>query len=53
LSYYSPHDNTGRLRWKIENEGLNTLKNGDYGLARKNYQALKKLLSIYADGLID
>ena len=35
--------NTGRLRWKIENEGFNTLKNGDYGLehkwARKIYQA--------------
>jgi hypothetical protein len=37
--------NTGRLRWKIENEGFNTLKNGGYGLehkwARKSYQALK------------
>jgi hypothetical protein len=36
---------TGRLRWKIENEGFNTLKNGGYGLAhkwaRKSYQALK------------
>ena len=35
--------NTGRLRWKIENEGFNTLKNGGYGLehkwARKSYQA--------------
>ncbi len=36
---------TGRLRWKIENEGFNTLKNGGYGMehqyARKSYQALK------------
>jgi len=36
---------TGRLRWKIENEGFNTLKNGGYGLehkwARKSYPALK------------
>lgn len=36
---------TGRLRWKVENEGFNTLKNGGYGMehkwARKNYQALK------------
>jgi hypothetical protein len=36
---------TGRLRWKIENEGFNTLKNGGYGMehqyARKNYTALK------------
>ncbi len=36
---------TGRLRWKIENEGFNTLKNGGYGMehkwARKNYRALK------------
>ena len=35
----------GRLRWKIENEGFNTLKNGGYGmehqLARKSYTALK------------
>ena len=32
---------TGRLRWKIENEGFNTLKNGGYGLTaiklRKNH----------------
>jgi len=36
---------TGRLRWKIENEGFNTLKNGGYGMehkwARKSYRALK------------
>ena len=36
---------TGRLRWKIENEGFNTLKNGGYGMehqhARKSYLALK------------
>jgi len=36
---------TGRLRWKIENEGFNTLKNGGYGLqhkwARKSYRGLK------------
>ena len=35
----------GRLRWKIENEGFNTLKNGGYGMerqyARKSYGALK------------
>ena len=34
-----------RLRWKIENEGFNTLKNGGYGVehqyARKSYTALK------------
>jgi hypothetical protein len=36
---------TGRLRWKIENEGFNTLKNGGYGMehqyARKSYCAFK------------
>jgi len=36
---------TGRLRWKIENEGFNTLKNDGYGMehqyARKSYPALK------------
>ena len=36
---------TARLRWKVENEGFNTLKNGGYGMqhkwARKNYIALK------------
>jgi len=35
----------GRLHWKIENEGFNTLKNGGYGMehhyARKSYTALK------------
>jgi hypothetical protein len=35
----------GRLRWKVENEGFNTLKNADYGMehqyARKSYRALK------------
>jgi len=36
---------TGRLRWKVENEGFNTLKNGGYGMehkwSRNNYRALK------------
>ncbi len=36
---------TGRLRWKIENEGFNTLKNGGYKMehkyARKSYKAMK------------
>lgn len=36
---------TGRLRWKIENEGFNTLKNSGYGMrhkwARKSYRGLK------------
>ena len=36
---------TGRMRWKIENEGFNTLKNGGYGMthkwARVSYPALK------------
>jgi len=36
---------TGRLRWKIENESFNTLKNGGYGMAMrhaiKSYTALK------------
>ena len=34
----------GRMRWKIENEGFNTQKNGGYELEHlfsKNYQALK------------
>jgi hypothetical protein len=35
----------GRLRWKIENEGFNTLKNGGYNMphkyARKSYQGMK------------
>ena len=35
----------GRMRWKIENEGFNTLKNGGYDMehqyARKSYTALK------------
>jgi len=45
------HDNviktseTGRLRWKIENEGFNTLKNNGYGMqhkwSRKSYRGLK------------
>ena len=34
-----------RLRWKIDNEGFNTLKNAGYGMehqfARKSYTALK------------
>ena len=36
---------TARLRWKVENEGFNTLKNGGYGMehkwARKSYRAMK------------
>ena len=36
---------TGRLRWKIENEGFNALKNGGYKMKHKysrvNYQASK------------
>jgi len=36
---------TGRLRWKIENEGFNTLKNGGYEMEHKysrvSYQASK------------
>ena len=36
---------TGRLRWKIENEGFNAQKNQGYGLthkyARKSYRAMK------------
>jgi len=36
---------TGRMRWKIENEGFNTLKNSGYGMthkwARVSYQGLK------------
>ncbi len=36
---------TARLRWKVENEGFNTLKNGGYGMehkwAGKSYRALK------------
>jgi len=36
---------TGRLRWLIENEGFNTLKNGGYKMehkyARKSYRAMK------------
>ena len=34
----------GRMRWKIENEGFNTQKNGGYELEHlfsRNYQALK------------
>jgi hypothetical protein len=41
---------TGRLRWKIENEGFNTLKNGGYGMehqyARKSYCALKNYFQV-------
>lgn len=40
----------GRLRWKIENEGFNTLKNNGYGMehqyARKNYDALKNYFQL-------
>ena len=35
----------GRLRWKVENEGFNTQKNGGFGLAhkyaRKDFNAMK------------
>ena len=35
----------GRLRWKIENEGFNTQKNGGYGLehkySRTSFNAMK------------
>ena len=47
---------TGRLRWKIENEGFNTLKNGGYGLehkwARKSYQALKNYFQFMQMGYL-
>jgi hypothetical protein len=40
----------GRLRWKIENEGFNTQKNGDYELehkfCRKSYNALKNYYTL-------
>jgi len=45
---------TGRLRWKIETEGFNTLKNGGYGMehkwARKSYEALKNYFVIMQIG---
>ena len=45
---------TGRLRWKIENEGFNTLKNGGYGLthkwARTSYPALKNYFQLMQMG---
>lgn len=45
---------TGRLRWKIENEGFNTLKNGGYGMthkwARRSYQALKNYYQLMQMG---
>jgi hypothetical protein len=41
---------TGRLRWKIENEGFNTLKNGGYELEHKysrvSYQATKNYFQL-------
>ena len=41
----------GRLRWKIENEGFNTQKNGDYELEhkfnRKSYNGWLLSLSKY------
>ena len=47
---------TGRLRWKIENEGFNTLKNGGYGLehkwARKSYPALKNYFQFMQMGYL-
>jgi hypothetical protein len=40
-----PISQTGRLRWKIENEGFNTQKNHGYGLqhkfSRRRWQAAK------------
>jgi len=40
----------GRLRWKIENEGFNTQKNGDYELehkyCRKSYTGLKNYYTL-------
>ncbi len=45
---------TGRLRWKIENEGFNTLKNGGYALkhkwARTSYPALKNYFQLMQMG---
>ena len=47
---------TGRLCWKIENEGFNTLKNGVYGLehkwARNSYQALKNYFQFIQMGYL-
>jgi hypothetical protein len=41
---------TARLRWKIENEGFNTQKKGDYELehkyCRKSYQGLKNYYTL-------
>ena len=41
---------SGRLRWKIENEGFNTQKNGDYELehkfCRKSYNGLKNYYTL-------
>ena len=42
--------NSGRLRWKIENEGFNTQKNGEYELehkyCRKSYNGLKNYYTL-------
>jgi len=47
---------TGRLRWKIENEGFNTLKNGGYALthkwARTSYPALKNYFQLMQMGYL-
>lgn len=47
---------TGRLRWKIENEGFNTLKNGGYGMehkwTRKSYQGLKNYFQFMQMGYL-
>jgi len=47
---------TGRLRWKIENEGFNTLKNGGYGMqhkwARKSYRAMKNYYAFMQMGYL-
>lgn len=40
----------GRLRWKVENEGFNTQKNGDYEMehkyCRKSYTAMKNYYAL-------
>jgi len=47
---------TGRMRWKIENEGFNTLKNGGYALkhkwSRTSYPALKNYFQLMQMGYL-
>jgi len=47
---------SGRMRWKIENEGFNNLKNGGYALkhkwARKSYQGLKNYFQFMQMGYL-